>query len=154
MNPSNEARYDKPSIFLPPVSTPGLLCTLRSQENFFKFRKKDLEPPSKNKIKQNKSPTLDGDHFLLSLDSEKIVPLARYQCGWGHPIHTGVLGSLAQSLGFHQYPHSRMAPMCSWSHRYTIVMLHYGFPRMGEEKGGALPTFQRVQNTAVRILPQ
>lgn len=95
--------------------------------------------PCPDSLPQNKTkpPTLEEACFQWSLDSEMTVPFACYKWGWGHTIHAGVLGSLAQALGLNQCPHSRMAPMCYWSHRYTIVMLHYGFPWRGEEGGGS-----------------
>ena len=56
-----------------------------------------------------------------------MVPFACYKRDWDHTIHAGVSSSFTQSPEFHQCPHSWLVPMCWWSHRYTIVMLHYGF---------------------------
>lgn len=76
-------------------------------------------------------PSLETDCLQLSVDSEMIVPFGCYKCGQGHTILSGILGSSAQSLASHQCPHSCVVPMCQWSHRFTIVMLCYGFPGSG-----------------------
>lgn len=77
--------------------------------------------------KQKYPPSLEEACSQLFVDSEMVAPFACYECDWDHTIHAGVLSSFTQSPEFHQCPHSWLVPTCWWSHRYTIVMLHYGF---------------------------